>query len=121
MSATQAGAVTAVALQLLRALDSYAEEAGQFTHGRVHTEAYHRMRVQLDGLRRCVQDVPGLELAWVELLIRHFELAHVRWKVEQGQADAGSLEPVAAEHAAAVQRLRVLCSLMIQRDSCATG
>lgn len=121
MSATQAGAITSVALQLLKELDAYAKEAGQLTTERVDPEAYHRMRLHLDATRLFVHDVPGVSASWVEVLIRHFELAHVRWKLEQGQADAGAVEPVAAEHAAAVRRLRALCAIAIQRDTCGTA
>lgn len=52
MSAIQAGAVTASAFQFLSALDAYAKEAAALTCDRVDPEAYHRMRVGLDEMRR---------------------------------------------------------------------
>lgn len=121
MSATQAGAVTALAFQFLDSLEAYAREAEQLTCERVDPEAYHRMRLHLDAMRPRVQDVPGLSASWVEVLIRHFELAHVRWKIEQGQAQADSAAAVAAEHAAAVRRLRRLCAIVVERDTGAPG
>jgi hypothetical protein len=121
MSATEAGAITAVAFHLLHALDAYGQETAQLARERVDPEAYHRMRLHLDAMRSCVQDVPGLSASWVEVLIRHFELAHVHWRIAQGMAQADSLELVATEHDAAVRRLRTLCTVAIQRDTCITG
>jgi hypothetical protein len=117
MSATRAGAVTAIAFELMNVLDAYAREAAQLTCERVDPGAYHRMRMHFDAMRGCVQDMPGLGAGWVELLIRHFELAHVRWEMEQGQAHPASVELVACEHAGSVQRLRTLCALVVQRDA----
>lgn len=121
MSAIQAGAVTASAFQFLSALDAYAKEAAALTCDRVDPEAYHRMRVGLDEMRRYVQGVPGLSAGWIEVLIRHFELAHVRWKMEQAQAEVAAMQLVAARHDAAVRRLRALCVGLIQFDTCGPG
>jgi hypothetical protein len=121
MSATEAGAITAVAFHLLHALDAYGQETAQLARERVDPEAYHRMRLHLDAMRPCVQDVPGLSASWVEVLIRHFELAHVHWRIEQGQAEAASVERIATGHAAAVRGLRTLCTVAIQRDACLKG
>lgn len=121
MSAIQAGAVTAIAFQFLSALDAYGKEAAALTCDRVDPEAYHRMRVRLDEMRRYGRELPGLSAGWVEVLIRHFELAHVRWKWEQAQAEVAIVQLVAARHDAAVQRLRALCVSLIQRDTCDAG
>lgn len=121
MSAIQAGAVTASAFQFLSALDAYAKEAAALTCDRVDPEAYHRMRVGLDEMRRYVQGVPGLSAGWIEVQIRHFELAHVRWKMEQAQAEVAAMQLVAARHDAAVRRLRALCVGLIQFDTCGPG
>lgn len=117
MSATQAGAVTATLFQLMTALDSYSFEAAQLTSSRVDPEAYHRMRLRLDEMRLYAQGMPGLSAHWVELLIRHFELTHTRWKIEQSGADLGSLERPSIEHGAAVQRLRAACGALIREDA----
>jgi hypothetical protein len=113
MSARQASAVNAVYLQLMGAVDAYALETARLSSARVDPEAYHRMRVHLDDMRRYAQDVPGLSASWVELLIRHFELLHVRWKIERGEQDLASLHTVVANHDAAVQSLRTLCRAML--------
>jgi len=94
MSASNAGAVSAIAFQLLASLDGYAVETRQFAEGGVDPEAYHRLRLRIDEMRRYALALPGVSVAWVELLIRHFELAHARWKVEQGDGDLRARSPV---------------------------
>lgn len=117
MSATQASAVSAVLFQLMGTLDRYAQEAAQLTGARVDPEAYHRMRLHLDEMRHYAQNMPGLSASWVEVLIRHFELVHVRWRIEQGGEDPGRLVPVCADHDAAVQRMRSLCGVLLVGDT----
>jgi len=121
MSATQASAVTAILFQLMTALDNYSLEAAQLGCARVDPKAYHRMRLRLDEMRRYAHDVPGLSASSVELLIRHLELAHVRWKIDQSGEDCGSLQRAAAEHGAAVQRLRAQCGALLRRDASPDG
>ena len=116
MSASHAGAVSAIALQLLESLDHYAAETRQFAVGGVDPEAYHRLRLRLDEMRRYALAVPGLSVAWVELLIRHFELAHARWKVEQGDGDLEVLAPIVQVHQAALQALRTGCLHVLRQD-----
>jgi hypothetical protein len=122
MSASQAGAVTAIALQLLSELDAYSQEAAQLTSHRVDPEAYHRMRLHLDAMRRFAVDMPDVSGRWVELLIRHFEFAHERWKLEgAAEAPRGGLERASDAHAAAIRRLREQCVGVIRGESAARG
>ncbi|MBA2676090.1 MAG: hypothetical protein H0U68_20750 [Ramlibacter sp.] len=118
MSASQASAATAIAFQLIAALDRYKAEVEQLAALRVDPEAYHRLRLSLDEMRRYAFELPSLSLAWVELLIRHFELVHALWKQQQ-QGDLGQ-EAFAAlhqNHRDCLETLRVRClRTLLQQD-----
>jgi hypothetical protein len=122
MSASEASAVTAIVFQLMGELDAYSQEAAHLTSARVDPEAYHRMRLHLDAMRPFALDVPAVSARWVELLIRHFELAHERWKLEAANQDApGRVERASDEHDAAVRRLREQCVRILHAESAAQG
>jgi hypothetical protein len=116
MSASHAGALSAIAFQLLASLDEYAAETRQFTVGGVDPEAYHRLRLRLDEMRGFALAMPPLSVAWVELLIRHFELAHARWKLEQGAEELDVLGPIMRVHQDALQSLRSGCETILRQD-----
>ncbi|MES2938560.1 MAG: hypothetical protein V4864_12820 [Pseudomonadota bacterium] len=117
MSASQASAATAIAFQLSGALEAYAAEVEQLAALRTEPEAYHRLRLQLDEMRRYSVELPSVSVAWVELLIRHFELAHALWKQQQGELAADAVLALHDSHRSCLAKLRAQCLRILQQDS----
>ncbi len=109
MSASQASAATAIAFQLIAALDRYKAEVEQLAALRVDPEAYHQLRLSLDEMRRYAVELPSLSIAWVELLIRHFELAHALWKRQQGGTEQDAFAALQESHRNCLETLRARC------------
>ena len=119
MSASQASATTAIAFQLIGALEAYRTEIVQLTASHVDSETYHRLRLRIDEMRRYSAELPSLSTAWVKLLILHFELAHALWKQQQGGMAAESLEAVRDRHRGCMERMRAQCVRVLHQDGAA--
>jgi hypothetical protein len=120
MSASQASAATAIAFQLIGALEAYKAEVEQLAAPRADPEAYHRLRLRLDEMRRYSVELPSLSVAWVELLIRHFELAHALWKLQQGEIARDAVAALHDNHRSCAARLRAQClRILHQQDGTA--
>jgi hypothetical protein len=115
MSAHQASAATAIALQLVAALDAYQADVASLAAPCVAPESYQRLRLRLDEMRGYAAALPDVSVAWVELLIRHFELAHALWKHQHGGAGE-DLDGLHDRHRESVARLRARCLLVLQQD-----
>lgn len=82
----------AVAFQLAATLERYEHDVAQLVAGPLDPEVYHRVSALVDQMRTQAAALPPLSVAWVEVLIRHFELTHGLWRRQhQGAADIQQL------------------------------
>jgi hypothetical protein len=112
MSASQALALTAVAYQFSAALQSYAEDMDRLVQEGAQAERYQRISGRMDEMRLYAVSLPTLSAAWVEVLIRHFELTHKLLRAQQ-QRTAADLADVQFGWRDAVQRLSRKCLQLI--------
>jgi 7-keto-8-aminopelargonate synthetase-like enzyme len=108
MSASQAQALSAIAFQLATALQAYEEEVAAMVAAPLDAEQYQRVSKRMDEMRMYATALPPLSVAWVEVLIRHFELTHGLWRAQQYR-DATDLRALQARLAEAVFRLSRKC------------
>jgi len=106
MSASEAPALTAVTLQLVAALDGYEQDVNTLVQQRLDPEQYQRVSGHMDRMRQYASALPGLSAAWVEVMIRHFELTHALWREFNAQADPAQVQQITQDHLQAVRRLR---------------
>lgn len=109
MSAAQGSALTAIAFQLAATLESYEENIGALVRTPGDLELYQRISRQVDEMRMYSAAWPSLSVAWIEVLIRHFEVTHTLWQQQQGAADAACLAQRHEHLQSAITRLRQLC------------
>ncbi|WP_299760984.1 hypothetical protein [Ramlibacter sp.] len=112
MSASQASAQSAIAFQLIASLEAYEADVGQLLGLPGDPEHYRRVGRHVDDMRMYVSTFPTLAVAWVEVLIRHFELTHGLWRLQQS-AEPADLAAPHQQLLAAVARLRQLCLRVI--------
>ena len=108
MSASQAHALSAIAFQLAAALEAYEEDVAAMVHAPRDPEIYHRVTRKMDEMRLYAAALPQVSVAWVEVMIRHFELTHGMWRAQKegGPPDLGGLHANLQE---AVLRLSRKC------------
>jgi hypothetical protein len=114
MSASQAQALTAVAFQLAATLDSYDENVARLLRTPGDTDLYSRVSRQVDEMRMYAAALPPLSVAWVEVLIRHFEITHGFWRAQQDPG-AVDLHELRQRHQEAVERLSRKCVQLMPR------
>lgn len=115
MSASQAPALDAIALQLAAALDSYDRDAAAMVAGWPDMELYRSVGEQVEKIRMYGNALPAAGVQWVELLIAHAELLHLLWAVQSGgtageRAQASALRE---RHADCVLALRQRCLRLV--------
>lgn len=108
MSASQAQALSAIAFQLAAALQAYEEEVAVMVAAPLDAEQYQRVSKRMDEMRMYATALPTVSVAWVELMIRHFELTHGLWR-EQQDRGAADLRALQAQLTEAVFRLSRKC------------
>jgi len=114
MSASEAPALSAVAFQLAAALESYSRNMRPLSGaGSFNPDLYRRVSQQMDEMRMYAADLPQVSVAWVELLIRHFELTHGLWRVQNQGAAAADLPQLHGQLQDAVQRLSRRCAQLM--------
>jgi hypothetical protein len=109
MSASQFHALSAVAFQLAAALDAYEEELAVLVRTPADGEAYQRVGRRMDEMRMYAAALPQVAVAWVEVLIRHFELTHALWRAQQDPSGNVALDGVQHQLGEAVARLSRKC------------
>lgn len=80
MSAPPFHAFGAIAFQLAGALETYESDVGAMLRAPQDADLYRRVSAHVDQMRMCASALPPLSVAWVEVLIRHFELTHGLWR-----------------------------------------
>jgi hypothetical protein len=114
MSASQAHALSAIAFQLAAALDGYEQEVAALLRGPFDPDLYQRVSRRMDEMRLYAASLPSVSVAWVEVMIRHFELLHGLWKgVQDPAADASRLQVLHRDLGDAVQRLSRKCVQLV--------
>jgi 7-keto-8-aminopelargonate synthetase-like enzyme len=109
MSASQAPALSAIAFQLAATLDAYEQDVAAMVRAPLDTEAYHRVSRHMDQMRLYAASLPPLSVAWVEVMIRHFELTHGLWRMQKDGAHKADLRQLHGHLREAVSRLSRKC------------
>jgi hypothetical protein len=112
MSASQAPALSAIAFQLVAALQAYEEDVERLLQSRFDPEVYRRTSGRMDEMRRYAAAMPRLSSVWVEVLIRHFELTHALFRAERGEQGV-DLPRLQAQLHGAVERLSQRCRQLV--------
>ncbi len=115
MSAGDSPLFSAIAFQLAAALEVYEEEVERMLQSPRDAEIYRRVSQQMDQMRMYAAALPPLSVAWVEVLIRHFEITHAMWRQQQEGAHAADLEQLRQDHRDAVTRLSRKCAQLMPR------
>jgi hypothetical protein len=102
MSVAQGAALAAIANQLATALDSYESEIEVMAAHPQDPEAYRRVSGRMDQMRLYASALPQLSVPWVELLIRHFELMHGIWQLQQHKIKSDELSVLREQHRSSV-------------------
>jgi hypothetical protein len=109
MSASQAPAITAIAFQLAAAVDAYEADLDRLvTHG-ADPEHHHRVSGHMDRMRMYAVSLPVVSVAWVEVLIRHFEITQALWRLQKGDATLDDVRALRGSQREATARLRQQC------------
>ncbi|MEJ5988563.1 hypothetical protein WG902_01090 [Ramlibacter sp. PS3R-8] len=108
MSAPQSQALSAIAFQLAATLEAYDEAVVAMLAAPLDPDLYRRVSAQIDQMRMYAAALPTLSGAWVEVLIRHFELTHGLWRAQR-EPEAVALQELHAQLRDSVQRLSKRC------------
>jgi hypothetical protein len=105
MSVSPAPVLSAIAFQLAAAAERYEREVDQMLQHPADLALYQRVSGRMDEMRLYAGALPALSVPWVEVLIRHFEVTHGLWRLQQGQCEPHALLEVRAQHHQAVEAL----------------
>lgn len=105
MSISQGAALSAIAFQFAAALESYDRDAGRLVEAHGDLDLYQALVRGMDEMRCYATALPDCAVPWVEVMIRHFELTHTLWHVQQGKAVLRELQDAREAHAGAVRFL----------------
>jgi len=109
MSAFDAPAFSAIAFQLAATLESYDENVSALVRTPLDPELYRVVSKQMDDMRMYAASLPPVSVAWVEVMIRHFELTHGMWRQQQDGCNDEELKQLRAQLRGAVERLSRQC------------
>ena len=109
MSASDAPALSALAFQLAAALDAYEQDVAILARGPFDSDAYYRASRHMDEMRMYAASLPMLSVAWVEVMIRHFELTHGIWRLQKDPREGTDLAQLHAQLRQSVQALARKC------------
>ena len=108
MSAPQFQALSAIAFQLAATVETYEEDVAAMLRTPADADLYRRVSAHVDQMRMYAAALPPLSVAWVEVLIRHFELTHGLWRAQR-EPQGVDLPALHAALREAVQRLSKRC------------
>ena len=109
MSALESSAFAATASQLAAALEAYENDMDRLIAPVLDPDLYQKVSQRMDEMRLYALALPRVSVAWVEVLIRHFELTHGAWRLQQGGCRWEELVELREAQRAAVHRLRAQC------------
>ena len=113
MSASDAHVLSAIAFQLAAAVDTYDEDISELVESGFDPELYRRVSRHMDQMRMYAAALPPISVPWVEVMIRHFELTHGVWRLQQHGAEAAELRAVHQQLQQALQRLSRVCAQLM--------
>lgn len=113
MSAGHTQLPSAIAFQFAARLEAYDQDVECMTACPSAPDVYHRVARHMDEMRLYAASLPELSVAWVELLIRHFELMHGLWQQQQGEVQREAARELRQQHRGALQRLSRQCLRLI--------
>jgi hypothetical protein len=113
MSASDARALGAIAFQLAATLDAYDQEITALVVSGFEPERYRRVSRHMDEMRMYTAALPAVSVAWVEVMIRHFELTHGLWRVQKEGPGSADVREVHRQLQEAVQRLSRKCAQLM--------
>ena len=113
MAAFDQPVLSAIAFQLAASLDAYEQDIARLVRGPFDLEAYQRASRHMDQMRLYAATVPMVSVAWVEVMIRHFELTHGIWRLQKDPADCVDLQVLHERLRDALQRLSRKCVQLI--------
>jgi hypothetical protein len=113
MSVSQGHALSAIAFQLAAALESYEEHVDSMLRGPFDSDLYQQVSRDIDAMRMYAAALPQVSVAWVEVLIRHFELTHALWRLQHDGSASAELETLRENLAEAVHRLSRKCAQLM--------
>lgn len=108
MSAPQFHAQSAIAFQLAARLEIYEADVRAMLLGPLDPELYRRVSGHVDEMRMYAASLPPVSVAWVEVMIRHFELTHGLWRLQKDPA-AADLQQLHRQLNDSVRRLARKC------------
>jgi hypothetical protein len=76
MSASDSKALRAISQQFAAALVAYEAELDALLRVPGDPEKYRLVSARMDEMRMYAHALPSVSVAWIELLIRHFEVTH---------------------------------------------
>jgi hypothetical protein len=119
MSAPQSQALTAIASQLVGALETYDADVARMVEAWPDPDNYRAVSDQIERIRMYSSALSEARVQWVELLISHAELVHVLWRGQYGhEPDArDQVDAVRERHQDCVVALRNRCNRLIARSS----
>ena len=117
MSSLDEGAVEAIALQLVDALERYAMDTAQMVANWPDLDRYRVVSGQVDEIRLVASGLPDARVQWVELLIAHAELLQLLWRAHYGHGGVTMDDTLHARlhHADAIAALRITCMRMVSK------
>lgn len=113
MSASQAHALSAIAFQLAATLETYEEDVEGMLECPHDADNYRRVSGHIDNMRLYASALPAVSVAWVEVLIRHFELTHHLWRAQHSGALQDELGQLRGQLSEAVRRLSRKCGQLM--------
>jgi hypothetical protein len=113
MSASQAHALGAIAYQFASALEAYEAEVEVMLANPAAPDAYLRVSRRMDEMRMYSAALRPVAAAWVELMIRHFELTHGMWRLQQDGAAEVDLIALRQQLSEAALRLSRKCGQLM--------
>ncbi|RYF15311.1 MAG: hypothetical protein EOO30_14985 [Comamonadaceae bacterium] len=109
MSAPQINALSAIAFQLAATLQAYQADMDLLVGQGFDPDVYRRVSAQVDQMRMYAAALPPLSVAWVEVMIRHFELTHGLWRAHKPGGEGVDVDRLHAQLDEAVERLARKC------------
>jgi hypothetical protein len=106
MSDLNSGAIRAIAIDALLALEAYEASIDRLVDLGVETCPYEDAADAFEDLRARVGCIDGLSGSWIGLLIGRFEVVALLWKSQAGEDVRHRLTLVYDDHKAAIAGLR---------------
>lgn len=119
MSSLRTPALTAIAFQLVAALERYQASFDELVESWFDRNRCHAVVRQLDEIRKLRCALPQLAVDMMEVAMRHRDLLQTLWTkatVTPGAAIAGEIAALRSRHRAAIEAMRHKCLRLLAGD-----